>query len=310
MYEIKRYSLINAWLPIVWFFLLACPSAVSAAGKDRTLEVEGKVFYKVTRSVKNEYEGTIDTLKVALNDPVKEGQVLATYTLDSYVWNKLKESISPAAINRLALNVEEIRANIDVKQRDLEADLVLLKEGMASQVSVDSKEVALALLKDKLRYAQEELRIKKHELKLERERIARALGGVDLSAQLPRTAQLVSPLDGNVILTLDEQTRDLREQTTCFIIADTKKIFVNARVYVDDYQRLSAGMKATITSKTDPKTYQAVITSLPLTPVDRQYASMSYYNVELDIDDPDCTYREGNSVTITFLLDSVADAAQ
>lgn len=297
---------LTLWMIIIWGFLCIIPTKAFCNEPTKELKVEGSIVYKVTRQVKNQYKGKIKSIRIVRDSKVKKGQILGTYTLDKYIWNSLQKSISPSKSKKITMDIEELKSKIAIRERELNADLILLKEGMASQLSVDSKKNTLVLLQDKLHYTQQELRIEKRNIKIEKERITEALGGMKISTEVPRIAQFISPIDGNVLQIIEEQNWQLKPETNCFTISDTKDVFATVKIYVEDYPKLKEGMKATVTSDISPgKPYNATITKIPMTPMNRRYANLSYYKVELDIQDSNHSFRQGNTITVIIPLDTV-----
>lgn len=286
-------------------FTLACCWTLSAwAETDGYIELEGKVHYALKREVTNAYPGRIKSINVAPNESVSKGQTLGLYTLDEYGWSVLNSRISSSAINDITIEIEKVKKEIASLNRDIEAHQILLAEGMTSPLTVRTKQDALTLHQDKLKHLEKKLLLKKRNQKREKAHLSKTLGGIAVKQNVPNVARLVAPISGKVLWIVDQKNWELQKNAVCFKIADTNDTVIRAQVYLEDYPMLKKGMDATITSDNFPgKNYRATLIKLPLTPINKSYSALSYYEIVLKIHDAGDTFREGNSVKVTIPLD-------
>lgn len=124
---------------------------------------------------------------------------------------------------------------------------------------------------------------------------------------------IVSPMDGVVVGepktvgTLVAQ--GVNNPTVIMTIADLSKKQINAKVDETDIGSVAVGQKATFTVDAYPgRTFTATVNNISQTDVDRSWSSSSsstatviYYNVTLDVDDPDNVLKPAMTARVNIL---------
>ncbi|WP_319543129.1 efflux RND transporter periplasmic adaptor subunit [uncultured Pseudodesulfovibrio sp.] len=300
-------------LPALALLILLFPGAAKAKTLDQAMTFEGKVYYRVVRTVTNKFQGEMELVSVTTEEPVTKGQVLGTYELAQHERNKLLQRISKVAIENEELQIDEFATNLQIEEKRFASLRQLYLEGMKSQFELDSAKKIIEQQKKRLDFKKKKLQKQVRDWRKNVDLISQDLGGISLkSGKIRKGIPLISPIDGNVLEWRDsKQWNNMPPGTVCFKVADIKEITVKARVFVEDYPKLAVGMKAEVTSAGYPgKTFQATLSKLPLTPIDKGYTALSYYLVEFEMDNSDMLFREGNSVTVKLPPQTVESGAR
>jgi len=294
--------LFRAMYMIVAVFCVLWLGTATAKGLDETLVFEGKVHYSFTRIVRNGHEGDMKAVLVHDSQKVKKGDVLGRYRISEYVRWQLQQQISSSLLQQKQMRLDEAQAKLQGFKRDQAALVKLYESGMLAKGSVDQGAEAIEQFMRQIELLKQEVGQEEQRLSRERKKTAEGLGGATLrSGEIPKTVNIVSPVNGTVVWLVDEDEWELKKNTVCFKVADVANILLKAKVFVEDYPKLAEGMVATVTAKGQPgKKYQATLSKLPLTPIDKGFAALSYYLVEFEMENPDRLFREGYRVTVSI----------
>ena len=290
----------------LWFGWCGDVLAKSLTAK---LAFEGKVQYSITRVVKNVYDGEMQELLVHDSQNVKAGDVLGRYALSEYVRGRLQQKIATTVLQQKEMALDEARTKLRGLKRDQASFITMYDEGMTSKAAVDASTDMVDVWLGQISFFEQDVKHEKRRLERERVKISQELGGTPIrSGQIPKMVDIVSPIDGTVVWVIDEKNWELKPNTVCFKVADTAKLVLEAKVFVEDYPKLAEGMVATVTAKGQPeKKFRAVLSKLPLTPIDKGFAALSYYLVEFEMDNPDNIFREGYRMMIDLNPQTVKD---
>lgn len=289
-------------------WLTLCGDALAKRLAER-LVFEGKVQYPVTRVVRNAYDGEMQDVLVHDSQSVKNGDVLGRYTLSEYTRGQLQQRIATTLLQQKEMALDEARTKLRGLQREQASLVQMYDEGMASQAAL---ETATERVEDRLAqiaFLEQVVSREKKRLDREKRNISEELGGARIrSGEIPSMVDIPAPLDGTVIWMVDEKDWALRGNSACFKVADMTKVVLMAKVFVEDYPKLAKGMVATVTAKGQAgRKLKAILSKLPLTPIDKGFSALSYYQVEFEMDNPERLFREGYRVRIELPPQAVED---
>lgn len=308
----KLRHLAPFFLGVLVAAVLQSPAVASAKTLEAKLQFEGKVYYRIIREINNRFQGDMTSVVVTAEESVTKGQVLGTYVLKQGPRNRLLQRISKVAIENKEFQIEESTTKLQMEEKKLANIQRLYLEGMQSKLQLDSARELMEQHRKRLNFDKRQLEKQKKKLAEEKKLISIDLGGVSLATgEIPESIPLVSPIDGHVLDWRDTKLwENMPQGTACFKVANIKNITVKARVFVEDYPKLAVGMKAEVTSTAYPgKTFHATLSKMPLTPIDKGYAALSYYLVEFEMDNSKLLFREGNSVTVKLPPQTVKSTA-
>ncbi|WP_338667747.1 efflux RND transporter periplasmic adaptor subunit [Pseudodesulfovibrio methanolicus] len=279
-----------------------------AAAQD-TLALDGKIYYRAVRKIKNHYPGEIVEINVKNFQQVSQDEVLATYRITREQQQELQHEIDFTSIQKTKISIEEVMTEINKKEREKRSVTNLVNEGLASPMSGYDLAEDIQVLILKKKYLEEELAYLKRQQAREKDRISEELGGVSLaSGIIPRVIPITTKLPGYVVKMGVIPTSKIEKNRVCFEVTKLSLILIRCKVYEEDYIKLSLGQKAVITSQGAPgKEYTAHLSRLPLRPTDKGYEALSYYLVDFIMPNPDLKFRAGNRVKVKVDLTSKVD---
>jgi multidrug efflux pump subunit AcrA (membrane-fusion protein) len=294
-------------LPLCLCLCLVWSGPAFAKKLDETLVFEGKVHYAVTWNVRNVHQGDMEDVVVQDSQAVKKGDVLGRYAISEYTRGNLQQQIATTVLQQKKMELDEARTKLRGLKRDHASLLQLYDEGMAPQADVEMSMNGIEQAMGMITFLEENVRHEEQRLDREKKKMSEDLGGISLrSGEIPRVVDIVSPIDGTVVWRIGEEKWRLAANTVCFKVADVADVVLKAKVFVEDYPKLAEGMVATVTAKGQPgKTFKAVLSTLPLTPIDKGFAALSYYLVEFEMDNSNRLLREGYRVTVKLSLQSI-----
>jgi multidrug resistance efflux pump len=186
------------------------------------------------------------------------------------------------------------------KQRELK---LLAQQNMATSESVEqvNREIQFytrqrALLQDRMTqekaYAQEDINVLRH-----------LLGPGVGPGQVPKEVPLVAPISGHAIWVHPDvrQGSELPPGTPVAWIADMDPMRVRAQVHEIEAMQLRLGEGAEMALESVPgRKFQAKVVSIPWTSASPAPDQPSYFEVELEVPNPDFVLKEGLKGMITF----------
>nr|WP_321258595.1 efflux RND transporter periplasmic adaptor subunit [uncultured Pseudodesulfovibrio sp.] len=285
--------------------LLILDGEQQAAAQD-TLNLDGKIYYRAVRKIKNKYPGKIVEINVKKFQPVSKNEVLAAYRITRAEQQELQHEIDFPSIRKTEISIEEVQTDIKGKERKKKSLMVLVNEGLASSQNMDTLDEDIRILNLRKEFLEEELKHFKRQQAREKGRISEELGGISLaSGVIPRDIPITTKLPGHVVKVGILASSKIKKNRVCFEITRLNRILVRCKVYEEDYIKLALGQKAFIISQGTPgKEYPAHLSRLPLRPTDKGYAALSYYLVDFIMNNPNLKFRAGNRVTVKVDLAS------
>lgn len=308
-----------------WPFLILCLTlmAVSAhalyarPGSDKPFYKTVKVFYGSIENsvlaagrldaaervnVGAQVSGQIKSIWVKSGDRVKKGQLIADID-DQTQRNELRTAVT--ALDVAKANVLAKQVQLDQATKRFVRQRNLFHEGASSEQDFEDAETGLALTRAELN----------------------ALKALSLQAQIDvekkqvelSYTHVLAPMDGIVIAVIARQGQTVNSSQsapTIIKLARLDVMTIKAQVSEVDIMHIHAGQEAYFTTFAEPdKQYKAILRSVELAPeslmADDGIGSESsssntkssvYYNVLLDVPNPENTLRIAMSAQVSLIL--------
>jgi HlyD family secretion protein len=253
-------------------------SAVSATG---TLSAV------VTVQVGTQVSGTIQTLHVDYNSPVKKGEAIAE--IDPSLFQAQVDQSRGNYLNAEA-NLAKARVALTDAKRTLERNRQLLRDGIVSQGDFDAAETAYASAQAGLRAAEGA--------------VVQTRGAYNHAQTNLRNATIRSPVDGTVISRSVDvgQTVAASFQTpTLFTIAqDLTKMRIETSVDEADIGKVQLGHPVTFTVDAYPETeFKGEVSQIRNAAVVNQ--NVVTYTVVVSVDNADLKLKPGMTANVSIL---------
>jgi membrane fusion protein, macrolide-specific efflux system len=209
----------------------------------------------------------------------------------------VKEGIKVKAGQVLAdlENIAEVGRQLELKKLDV----------IRMQILVDNAERNLNIFKlDANRWLSsyaDELAIKMNELALAKIDLQQTSLGLDELQAQEDAAQIVSPLDGQVIALNTAEGQEVEAYAPMIVVADTNQIEVGASMIGTDYNRLEVGMPALISPFNAPgKIINGSVRRLP--PLSGSADSDRTLRISLGVPPEQAGFKLGDVVTVAVVL--------
>lgn len=286
-----------------YFFLAAGSKApeieyrTAAVEKKRIVgrvTASGTLQAVVTVQVGSQVSGRVQTLHVDFNSTVKKGQLVAK--IDPQLF---QAAVSQANANYRAAKAQVAQAEAQAlnAQRQLDRTMELSKEGLATQVELDTAKTAAAVARAQVDSAKAQV---------DQARASLNRAQVDLSY-----TDILSPIDGVVIsrnVDVGQTVAASLQAPVIFTIAeDLRKMQVNTNVSEGDVGRLQPGMAATFTVDAFPgQRFRGTIGQIRNAAQTVQ--NVVTYNAVIDVANDDLKLRPGMTANVTIIYSEKEDA--
>jgi multidrug efflux pump subunit AcrA (membrane-fusion protein) len=249
------------------------------------------------------FRGVVTSLNARAGQRVKAGQVLARYRLAREENLKLRRRVSPRHIKDLGIKLADIERKLielQMKQKELKQ---LAQQNMAAPQSLTMIDKQIKLLTIQREIARESLSREK-ELVEEDLRLLKQLLGAEINAtRVPDEAALVSPIAGIVVWVHPELRigEELNARKPVLQVSVMDPMLLRARVHEIEAVQLKLDDAAEFTLESIPdRTFQAKVSRISWTPLTPKLDEPSYYEVELEVPNPDLQLKEGLKGRIVF----------
>ncbi len=263
----------------------------------------GKFFCSLKRQVVMPFKGVITSVKVKPGQRVAPGEVLARYRLAEEAVLQVRQRLFPYQVKELEMRLVEIEKNLESlksKQRE-QTQLAQHKLAAAESKTQIDREVGL-LTKERLtvqeRLGQARL-VTQDDLAL----LKKQLGNGVQSGQIPQEAALVAPIRGHIIWVQPnlQENAEMEAGTVMFQVGVMDPMLVRAQAYEIEALELTQGDVAEVSLESQPeRKFQGVLRRLSWAPLASGLEQPSYYEMELDVPNPDLFLKEGLKARIVF----------
>jgi HlyD family secretion protein len=247
----------------------------------------GTLSALVTVQVGSQVSGTISSLTVDYNSPVKKGQVIAR--IDPRLF---QAAVEQARANVVAAegNLAKARAQAVDAERQARRQRELGDRKLVAQADVDTAQSNAEAAVASVQAAQGS--------------VAQARAGLTQANTNLAYTTIVSPTNGVVIsrsVDVGQTVAASLSAPTIFVIAeDLKKMQVDTSVAESDVGRLRDGMPATFTVDAYPgRTFQGAVRQVRNAPQTVQ--NVVTYDAVVDVENPDLALKPGMTATVTFI---------
>jgi len=238
-----------------------------------------------------EVSGLVRTVLVDVNDPVKDGQILARLDIEQF---KIQQE--QAVANQLIAEGELSDAEASLRETSSRYDRMaqLRTQGHVAQQDLEAVKAALDKARARVISAQGRVRLSKAAIQSEKLRIDRAA--------------ILSPIDGFVLERRVQpgQTVTSTFQTpVLFVLArDLAEMYLRAEISEADIGRVAVGQKATFKVDSYPdRVFEATIWRVVNSPSGR--SNLVTYEATLLVSNDDLSLRPGMTASVDIVTDTL-----
>ncbi len=263
----------------------------------------GKLFTSLKRRVDLPFKGIITALKVKSGQRVAAGEVLVTYLLTPEAVLAIRQRLFPAHLTETEIKLAEVeRSLVPLKNKRQElTQLVGKKLAPADSLSQLNREIQLV--------SQEQAALKgrqqqeRRTLALDQALLKEQLGNSLKDGQVPREAALRAPISGYVIWISPEMREDaeLPPSPGVFQVGVMDPMLVRAQAFEIEALQIQPGQAAQVTLESLPgRKFEAQVSRVSWSSLTPGLDQPSYYDVELQVANPDLLLKEGLKARIVF----------
>lgn len=257
---------------------------------------QGKVVCSLKRTVVIPFKGTIQRVLVRGGQPVRQGDVLATYRIAGEMVPVLKRRIAAVHVKDLELALSEVQKNLTLlggKRREL-AELVTRDLGPAQALKQLEAEIQAA---EKQKAAiVEKLAIEKELVRDDLEVLRDQLGGTIKAVNTDEPVKVVAPISGHVVWVNPElrENAEILPGAGLFVVGVMDPMLMRAQVHEMEAVSLSVGDAAQVTFESLPgQVFEGTVSRMAWSPLTPALEQPTYYEMELALPNPKLVLREG-----------------
>jgi multidrug resistance efflux pump len=250
----------------------------------------------VTRRIDLPFKGIITSVPVYSGQPVKAGDVLATYRLAPEALMAIQQRLSPPQISDMEIKLAEAERSLvplTSKQRELTQ---LVQKKLAPPQSLDQANREVSLLQREKATLQGRLQKDRQLVTQDQEVLRQLLGAPLKSGQVPREVSLRAPIDGYVIW-VNPAIRVGAEPgplPAAFQVGVMDPMLVRAQAFEIEALQIKIGDLGEVTLDSLPgQKFQGKVSRVSWSPTTTTLEQPAYYEVELEVPNPDLALKEG-----------------
>ena len=263
----------------------------------------GKLFCSLKRRIDLPFKGVITSLLVHSGQPVKAGDILATYRLAPEARLAIQQRLSPPQLAEADMKLAEVQRNmvpLTGKQRELSQ---LLQKKLAPADSLAQIDKQLNLLTREKTTLQDRLKEDRQLANQDREVLGDLLGTSLKSGQVPREVSLKAPISGYVIWVNPELRvgAELPPMPAVFQVGVMDPMLLRAQAFEIEALQVKIGQPAEVTLDALPgKKFQGKVSRISWSSITTGPDQPAYYEVELKVPNPDLDLKEGLKARIVL----------
>ncbi len=265
--------------------------------------ISGKLFCTLKRQVIVPFHCTIISLMTRAGQKVMPGEVLARYRLSPEAELKLHRRVSSFHIQELEMQLAETNKNLARLEDNYSEIRQLSDHDMAPSHSMVQIEREIELLKKQQAFIQKRLPIERVLVKEDRAVVGKLLGNTVRHGHVPQEGTLKAPVGCRVIWVHPDLRKDaeFKKGTPAFSIGVMDPMLIRAQVHEIEVVQLNLGDVAVFTLESIPgREFEARVSRVSWASSTPQLDRPSYYDVELEVPNPDFILREGLRGRIIF----------
>jgi multidrug efflux pump subunit AcrA (membrane-fusion protein) len=310
-----KWAALGVWVLAIFLVGLSSPGAGFAekapdpqapsptSSWDSEIIFNGKIYCSLKRRLDLPFKGVITSLRVHSGQPVKVGDILATYHLAPESVMAIQQRLSPPQISEMQaslLGAERSLVPLRNKQRELSQ---LVQKKLAPTLSLAETNREVQLLEKEKTVLQKRLQEARQLAQQDREILSDLLGGSLKSGQVPREVSLRSPIDGYVIWVnpVLRVGAELTPTPAAFQVGVMDPMVVRAQAFEIEALQIKIGDLAEVTLDSLPgRKFQAKVSRVSWSSTTTDLEQPAYYEVELKVPNPDLVLKDGLKARIVL----------
>jgi multidrug efflux pump subunit AcrA (membrane-fusion protein) len=255
----------------------------------------GKLACSLKRRIDLPFKGIITSLRVHSGQPVKAGDILATYRLDPESRLAIQKRLSTAEITRTEISLAELERSLATlvnKQGELTQ---LVQKKMAPIQSLTDTNQEVQLLRMKKANLQASLREARKLAGEDRKVLSEQLGTSLSSGQVPWEVSLRTPINGYVI-SVNPAVRlgaELTPMPAAFQVGVMNPMVARGEVFEIEALQIKVGELAELTLDALPgRKFHGKVSRVSWSST-ADLGQPSYYDVEITVPNPDLALKDG-----------------
>jgi multidrug efflux pump subunit AcrA (membrane-fusion protein) len=282
----------------------APPALPTPTPAESEIIFNGKLFCSLKRRVDLPFKGIITSLRVHSGQRVEEGETLATYRLAPESILAIQKRLSPPQISDMEGKLAEMnRGLVPLKSKQNELSLLVQKK-LAPPQSLAQSNRELEFMEKQKTTLQGRLQNDRQLAQQDREVLSHLLGCPLKSGQVPREVALKAPISGYVIWVNPEFRvgADLPPMPAAFQVGVMDPMVVRAQAFEIEALKIKVGDKAEVTLDSLPgNKFPAEVSRISWSSTTTSAEQPAYYEVELQVPNPDLALKEGLKARIVIL---------
>jgi multidrug efflux pump subunit AcrA (membrane-fusion protein) len=263
----------------------------------------GKVFCSLKRRVDLPFKAIITSLRAQSGQKVKTGEVLATYSLGPEARIMIQQRLSPPQLAEMETKLAEVQRNM-VPLRNKQRELTqLVQKKLAPAQSLEQVNEEMQFLVKEKATLQERLKKERQLAQQDQEALSTLVGTPLNPGQIPREVSLKAPFNGYVVWVNPEMREgaELPPTLTAFQVGVMDPMVLRAQAFEIEALQVKIGQKADVTLDSLPgKKFQATVSRVAWSAIATGPELPAYYEVELQIPNPDLDLKEGLKTRIVL----------
>jgi hypothetical protein len=279
------------------------PATAPPLSGESEIIFNGKLSCSLKRRIDLPFKGTITSLQGRSGQRVIKGEILATYRLAPEARLLIQQRLSPPQIAEMEvrrLDMERLLVPLTGKQRELNQ---LVQKKLAPPQSLAQVNQEMEILQKEKTTLEGNLQRSRQLVQQDREVLADLLGTSLSSGQIPSEVNLKSPINGYVISVNPEMRKDaeLPPMPGVFQVGVMDPMVLRGQAFEIEALQVRIGQLAELTLDALPgKKFQAKVTRLSWSSITTGQDQPAYYEIELEVPNPDLELKEGLKARIVL----------
>ncbi len=259
-----------------------------------SVSATGTVNAVTTVLVGTQVSGTIRTIHVDFNSPVKKGQLIARIDPSTF-----EEQVAQAGANLLAAraNLEKAEVSLADAKRNMDRNRALFSRNLIARSDLDTSET--------------NYQTAKAQVSVSRAQVAQAEAALRNAETNLGYTRILSPVDGIVVsrnVDVGQTVAASFQTPTLFTIAqDLTKMQIDTSVDEADIGKVKVGQEVEFTVDAYPEsTFKGKVSQVRIAPVTVQ--NVVTYNAVIRVDNPEMKLKPGMTANVSIIVSEKKDA--
>ena len=283
--------------------LIICLSpAAGAQGQENVLK--GKLLYSMHSTVLAPMSGKLVGFEHACGQQVEKDQVLGWVELEKDEWRDMKYRLTKM---RDIIENQPGRRKLELKKEQLEkqreTEQALIDKGFSTPDAVADLDMEIRLAAVALDEFDESIRQERADYTFELTNLKEKFKVSVNPARLPRKAPIEAEAGGYIVTVYSPERfgETVDAGTSLMTVSQVDPMIVQAQVFERDVVDLAVGDTARIrVDALGGKEFEAVLKRISWTPLRQSFDNPSYYEIELEVENPGLEMKEGFEVQVVF----------